>query len=85
MSKYKHKVALLLQHPNGNEYPVLWECAGEDITTRDVAYYFEEGNFSCDCNKISLIRERFPEVGEMGCGDTILIKQMMIHTVLKED
>jgi hypothetical protein len=51
-----------------------WE--GMDLDT--IFYLYEEGNYSCDCNRSLFIREKYPEFPELGCGETIEMTQIVV-------
>ena len=41
-------------------------------------YMFEEGNYSCDCNRSSFLRRDGHDVPELGCGDTIKMRDFCV-------
>ena len=44
-----------------------------------VWFMYEEGNYSCDCNKSSFIkRQRDPQFPEMECGDEVELVDLII-------
>jgi hypothetical protein len=39
---------------------------------------FEEGNYSCDCNKSLFLSEKYAEIEEWDCGDKIELKNLTV-------
>ena len=69
---------------NNIDYPFQYDFSypgmtGDDDDRDGAVFMFEEGNFSCDCNKSIFIREyvdsNFPE---MLCGDKIQLKYIKV-------
>ena len=60
-----------LEHDFGFEYPA-----------HSAEYMFEDGNYSCDCNRSLFIGEKHEEFPEMECGN--LIEMVEFHTELRE-
>jgi len=57
---------------NGKEYP--YECDfGFGYPVHSAHFMWEEGNYSCDCNKSLFLSREYKEVPELDCGDTIKI------------
>jgi hypothetical protein len=44
-------------------------------------FMFEDGNYSCDCNKSIFIREKYPEFEEMDCGDDLELTSLEVIQV----
>ena len=63
---------------NGVEYPI--ECDfGENYPEDAALFMFEEGNYSCDCNRSIFINEQHGDcIKELECGDTIKMKDLVI-------
>ena len=59
--KYKDKV-FVIHHNFGYEYP-----------EESAIFMFEDGNYSCDCNKSLFIQREYGEdvIPELDCGDDI--------------
>lgn len=48
----------------------------------DAAYYmFNEGSYSCDCNRSIIINETYDNMEELDCGETIRITSFVIEKV----
>jgi hypothetical protein len=60
---------------NGVEYKIEQDF-GFGYPPESALYMFEEGNFSCDCNRSIFIGEQNPHFpsGELECGDEITMK-----------
>ena len=68
--RYKTIAKMILVY-NGKQYPYSHDFGyGYPV---DAAYYtFEEGNYSCDCNRSIFLRETYGEnIKELDCGETI--------------
>lgn len=65
------KASVVLRH-RAREYAFIMDFAPIDYCIGSAKYIFEEGNYSCDCNRAIFISRycntRFPD---MDCGDTI--------------
>lgn len=62
---------LTFKFPNGKEYTL-------EVKEDDDQYWWEEGNASCDCNRLLILARKYPELDQdpnPSCGETIdLIK-----------
>jgi hypothetical protein len=47
-------------------------------------FMFTEGNYSCDCNLASFIRERYPEFPVLECGDEIETLELRIDELYED-
>jgi len=54
----------------GKQYPLSVDF-GYGFPAESAEYMFDDGNYSCDCNRSTFIQRKFPEFSEMGCGDKI--------------
>ena len=69
---------------NGNEYHLNYDfgyCYEEDAAR----YMFEDGNYSCDCNRSNFIREQDESFPELDCGDLIQMKDFKVNKVIGTD
>lgn len=57
-------------HPNGKLY-YYREDFGYAYPKDSAKYIFEDGNYSCDCNRSLFLSRSHKEVEEMECGDEI--------------
>ena len=66
--------------PDGRSFPIAFNF-GYGYATHDAEYMFEEGNYSCDCNRSIFIG--LSDISDDGiCGDTIVMSDF---TAQKED
>jgi hypothetical protein len=75
----KRTVAVMKMKYAGIEYPLEYDFGFGDWSD-DAAYMFNEGNYSCDCNRsLFLCRAnvRFP--GELDCGNKIEVTSFEIE------
>jgi hypothetical protein len=78
--RYKTIAHILLKHPNGNVYKYV-DDFGYGYPDDGVYYQWEEGNYSCDCNRSSFLSREHPEVEELDCGETI----EMVHLEIEKE
>jgi len=77
-----YTVAVAALEVNGRQYEVRQDF-GLGFPSDAAHYIWEEGNFSCDCNRSALIAEQCdPEIEELECGNTI---KLVMLTVKHED
>lgn len=55
---------------NGKEYPYEYDF-GFCYPVESAHYMWEDGNYSCDCNKSLFLSRKYEEVPELDCGNTI--------------
>lgn len=68
---------MLLTLPDGRAFPYECDC-GYAYPPESAAYMFEEGNYSCDCNRSSFLAAAGHPVEEMDCGDEIKMTDLKI-------
>jgi hypothetical protein len=44
-----------------------------------IAYHWDEGNYSCDCNRSRFIRDTAPDFPDMECGDEIELVSIRVE------
>jgi len=69
---------------NGNEYPYEYDF---DVEYPEEAahYMFEDGNYSCDCNRSTFLHSKYGDVIPcMDCGNTIGMKDFKVHNPEKK-
>jgi len=75
-------VASMIMVFEGKEYPIEHDF-GSDYPKESARFMFEEGNYSCDCNRKVFLSERYPELGIdkniTKCGNLIEIKNLKIR------
>lgn len=64
-------VAKIIFRVGKKDYPLEYEFSvGYPVDS--ALFMFEEGNYSCDCNRSRFLSEKYPEIVETdNCGDTI--------------
>ncbi len=70
-------IAKMIMVLNDTEYPYEYDF-GFAYSKDSAEYMFEEGNYSCDCNKSIFLSKKYPKVPEIDCGDTIELKDFKI-------
>ena len=55
---------------NGKEYPYEYDF-GFGYSVHTAYFMWEEGNYSCDCNRSLFLSELYDDVKEVGCGNFI--------------
>jgi hypothetical protein len=77
---YRTVAKMELEIPGGKRYPYTWDF-GYGFSDATAEFMFEEGNYSCDCNKSLFLSREYPNenIELHGCGDTILIHNFTIH------
>jgi hypothetical protein len=67
----KQTFAVMLFKFNGKEYPLEYDF-GIGYGAQSAEFMWEEGNYSCDCNRSKFLHEKYPEIPESDdCGDSI--------------
>jgi len=83
--RYKTKANIIFEL-NGKEYDLEYDF-GYGYPEESALYMFEDGNYSCDCNKAMFLSGKYPELekelDDMKCGDTIKIKKIKINFAKK--
>lgn len=64
----------------GKEYHYEY-CFGYAYPEESACYMFEDGNYSCDCNRSIFINSQYPDFPEMDCGDQIEMKNFQVVLV----
>lgn len=69
---HKRLIALVtLKTPDGKEYKLEWDH-GYGCQPSNARYLWEDGNYSCDCNRSMFLHEKYPEILETDrCSETI--------------
>ena len=62
---------------NGKEYPYEYDF-GFGYPVESAHYMWEDGNYSCDCNKSLFLSRIHEEVSELNCGDTIETRDFIV-------
>lgn len=75
--RFRTVARMIMVMPNGKEYPYE-EDFGYAYEPDAARYMFEDGNYSCDCNKSLFLSREHPEIEEMDCGDEIQIKNFTV-------
>lgn len=75
--RFKTIARMIMVLPDGREYPYEMDF-GYAYGPDSARYMFEEGNYSCDCNKSLFISRENPEIGERDCGDEIELKNFTV-------
>lgn len=55
------------------------EDFGFAFPEENARYMFNEGNYSCDCNRSLRIQERYADFPELGCGNGIVMSDFRIE------
>lgn len=66
-------VAVMVFEFDGKEYPLEYDF-GVGYSANSAEFMWEEGNYSCDCNRAIFLSEKYPEAfneSERECGDSI--------------
>jgi hypothetical protein len=71
---------MVLVHPNGNKYPLEYDF-GFGYPVASAKQMFNTGNYCCDCNLSLFLSEEHPEVLELSCGHSIIIKDFKVVRV----
>lgn len=61
----------------GKEYPYEYDF-GYGYPEDSARFMFEDGNYSCDCNRALFIRETNPDFPELDCGEEITMKDFEV-------
>ena len=61
----------------GKEYPYEYDF-GFGYPVDSAHYMWEDGNYSCDCNKSLFLSRVHEEVSELDCGDTIETRDFIV-------
>ena len=80
--KYENMKALNLKLEYKNKtYPIRYEY--EDIFNDSIKFLWEEGNYSCDCNRSIFIRRNCDsKFKKLKCGETIHLKSITFSKTL---
>jgi hypothetical protein len=62
---------------NGKEYPYKYDF-GFGYPVHSAHYMWEDGNYSCDCNKSLFLSQIYKEVPELNCGDSIQTRNFVV-------
>ena len=68
---------MIMALPDGREYPYEYDF-GYAYDPDSARYMFEDGNYSCDCNKTIFLSDEHPEIEEWDCGDKIQLKDFTV-------
>lgn len=70
----------------GKEYPYEYDFERE-YPIEAAHYMFEDGNYSCDCNRSSFINSRYrTNINPLSeCGETIQMKNFQVHNGTQEE
>ena len=77
---HKDTVACLTFLYDGNEYYYEYNF-GKEYPEESAEFMWEEGNYSCDCNRSSFLAEKydvFKEMDEFDCGEDIELVDIKI-------
>lgn len=74
---HKRTVASVVFKYDGHTY-VTQQDFGYEYPDDSVHYMYEDGNYSCDCNRSTFIQEIDPEFPHMDCGHTIELVNLKI-------
>ena len=61
----------------GIEYSYEYDF-GFGYPVESARFMWEDGNYSCDCNKSLFLSRQYPEIPELDCGDTIEIRDFIV-------
>lgn len=77
---HKRTIAICTFEYNDKEYIIDYDF-GYEYPEGSAHWMFEEGNYSCDCNKLMFIREKYGEdiMEELECGEHIELKDIRIE------
>lgn len=65
--------------PDGRAFPVEYDF-GYAYPPKSAEFMFQEGNYSCDCNRSIFLAQAGHDVGEMNCGDRIKLTDFRVET-----
>lgn len=74
---YRTVVFISLVTPDGSEYAYC-DDFGYGYSAGSARYMYEEGNYSCDCNRSEFLRNLGVPIDELDCGDTIEMKNFFV-------
>ena len=74
---YRTVVFMSLVAPDGSEYAYC-DDFGYGYSAGSARYMYEEGNYSCDCNRSEFLRNLGVPIDELDCGDTIEMKNFFV-------
>ena len=66
-----------LKLPDGRTHNITHDF-GYGYPVESAEFMFEEGNYSCDCNKSLFLQEQGFDIDEQPCGDEITIETFKI-------
>ena len=68
---------------NGKRFSIEYDF-GYAFSSASAEYMFTDGNYSCDCNLSSFIREKQPDFPDLGCGSSIKTVSLEVVHVYDE-
>lgn len=74
---YRTVAFMSLVTPDGSEYAYC-DDFGYGYSAGSARYMYEEGNYSCDCNRSEFLRNLGVPIDELDCGDTIEMKKFFV-------
>lgn len=74
---YRTVAFMPLITPDGSEYAYC-DDFGYGYSAGSARYMYEEGNYSCDCNRSEFLRNLGVHIDELDCGDTIDMKNFFV-------
>lgn len=74
---YRTVAFMSLVTPDGSEYAYC-DDFGYGYSAGSARYMYEEGNYSCDCNRSEFLRNLGVPIDELDCGDTIEMKNFFV-------
>ena len=74
---YRTVAFMSLITPDGSEYAYC-DDFGYGYSAGSARYMYEEGNYSCDCNRSEFLRNLGVPIDELDCGDTIEMKNFFV-------
>jgi hypothetical protein len=79
--RYKTIAKMILEY-EGIDYPYEYDF-GYGYPANSAQFMFEDGNYSCDCNRSLFLADAYPQNfkrdEELECGDKITMKSLTIH------
>lgn len=81
-SARKKTIAKIIFKHQDRQYEIEYDF-GYGYDPAAAKYSFEETNFSCDCNRSILIRQKYPEFEEIDCGNEIKMETFDVHLIEK--
>ena len=76
-ARFRTVARMLMVLPDGREFPYEHDF-GHAYDQDSARYMFEDGNYSCDCNKTIFLSREHPEIEEWDCGDDIELKNFTV-------